>query len=222
MAPTSRARVMAAATAARARRRRRDVDCPGGRPTTRLAGAFTGRGHDQSHWDRAPRPVAGRRPVDPERQRAAQRCLGRAALTAGHGRWPRNERVSWAVYTQANTKKPTAVRMARGALRASERSLSSMRSPRLAPPMPIAQAAAYRHGRSTASCAHRSINPSDRLGCRRSPWHSGPDSGKADMGGHRNPARSSGRVALAGMMTVQLAAARAVLARVARWTSWPP
>jgi hypothetical protein len=87
--------------------------------------------------------------------------------------------------------------------------------------MPIAPAAAYRQGRSTATCAHRSINTNGRLDCRRSPWQWGPGSGKAGMGGHR-PARSSGRVALAGMMTVQFAAARAVLARVARWTSWPP
>jgi hypothetical protein len=212
---------MAAATAARARRRRRDMDCPGGRPT-HLVDTSAGRGHDQSRWERAPRPVAGRRPGDPERQRAAQLCVGMAALTVSHGRWPRDERVSWAVYTQANIKKPTAVRMARGAFRARERSLSSIRSPRLAAPMPIAQAAAYRQGRSTATCVHRSINPSGRLDCRRSPWHSGPGSCKVGMGGHRNPARSSGRVALAGMMTVQLAAARAVLARVARWTCWPP
>jgi len=59
-----------------------------------------------------------------------------------------------------------------------------------------------------------------RVGCRRLPGCSEPSA----QGGHGqwNPARSSGRVALAGMVTVQLAAARAVLARVWRWTSWPP
>jgi hypothetical protein len=50
--------MIAAATAAKIRRRRRDMKCPGGRPK-RLTGAFTGRGHDQSHWDRAPRPEEG-------------------------------------------------------------------------------------------------------------------------------------------------------------------
>jgi hypothetical protein len=161
---------MAAATAARTRRRRRDLDCPGGRPR-RLTGAFTGRGHNQSHWDRALRPEEGRRPGDPARQPVAQPCLGlgMAGLAAGRGRWPRNERVSWAVYIQANAQKPTAVRTARGALRARERSLSSRRSPRLAAPMPIAQMATYLQGRSAASCAHRSINTSRRLGRRRSP-----------------------------------------------------
>jgi hypothetical protein len=212
---------MTAATPARARRRRRDMDCPGGRPT-RPTGAFTGRGHDHSRWERAPQPAADRRPGDPERQRAAQLGLGMAELAAARGPWPRDERVSRAVYIQANAKKPTAVRMARGALRARERSLSNRRSPRLAAPVPIAQVAAYRQGRSAASCAHRSINPSGRLGCRRSPWQLGPGSSRLDMGGHRNPARPSGLVALAGMVTVQLRAARADLARASRWTSWPP
>lgn len=212
---------MTAATPARARRRRRDAACPGGR-SMRLPGAFTGRGHSHSRWERAPQPTAGRQPGAPERQRAAQLGLGMAELATGRGPWPRDERVSRAVYTQANAKKPTAVRMARGALRARERSLSNRRSPRLAAPMPTAQMATYRQGRSTASCAHRSINPSGRWGCRRSPWQLGPGSYRPDMGGHRNPARSSGLVALAGMVTVQLPAARADLARVARWTSWPP
>jgi len=215
---------MSATTAARTRRHRQDVDCPGGRPT-RLTGAFTGRRHVQSHWDRAPRPAAGRRRAgDPARQPVAQPRLGlgMAGLAAGRGRWPRNARVSGAVYTQATAQKPTAVRMARGALRARERSLTSMRSPRLAAPMPSAQMATYLQGRSAASCPHRSSNTSGRLGRRRSPWRSGPGSCTEDIMSHWNPARSSGRVALAGMVTVQLAAARAVLARVWRWTSWPP
>ena len=38
-------------------------------------------------------------------------------------------------------------------------------------------------------------------------------------GGHRNPARSSGRVASAGITIVQVAAANVVLARHSRWTS---
>jgi hypothetical protein len=42
------------------------------------------------------------------------------------------------------------------------------------------------------------------------------------MVGHSNPARSSGRVAPAGIVAVQLTAASAVLARVCRWTCWPP
>jgi hypothetical protein len=55
--------------------------------------------------------------------------------------------VSWAVYSQANKQNPSAVRAAKLAFRATERSLSSMRSPKLAAPMPNAQVAAYRHGR---------------------------------------------------------------------------
>jgi hypothetical protein len=72
---------MAAATVARISRRR-DVECPGGRPT-RLPGAFTGCGHDQSHWDRALRPERG---GHAELQPAAQPCVGMAGLAAGRGR----------------------------------------------------------------------------------------------------------------------------------------
>jgi hypothetical protein len=75
---------MAAATGARISRRPRDVECPGGRPT-RLPGAFTGCGHDQSHWDRALRPEEGR-PGHAQLQPAAQPCVGMAGLAAGRGR----------------------------------------------------------------------------------------------------------------------------------------
>lgn len=41
----------------------------------------------------------------------------------------------------------------------------------------------------------------------------------AGVVGHRNPARSRGRVASAGITTVQSAAANVVLAKISRWTS---
>ncbi len=50
----------------------------------------------------------GRRPDQPERQRAAQRCAGMVGLAIGCGRCRPNERVSWAVDIQANPKEPTA------------------------------------------------------------------------------------------------------------------
>jgi hypothetical protein len=119
------------------------------------------RGHAHHAPERGPRPVGYRRP-GLQRQMDALPVTGTSGWAAAGRR--RSGRVSWAVYNQANTKNPRAVRAARRAFRPSGRSLSSMRSTRLAAPMPIAQVAAYRHGRRMASRAQ----PSTRI-CAGSP-----------------------------------------------------
>jgi hypothetical protein len=174
-APSSKASMMvAAATAVRTRRHLRSLHRDGALGRSPGPIDVSPRPwHAQRAAERGPALAGNRRRLGGlERQRAAQLWSMTAGSVAGCGRRRRSGRVSWAVYSQAKTEKPVAVRIARGTFWTSERSLSSIRSPRLAPPTPTPQVAAYRHGRSTASCAHRSTRTSSRSGWRTR-WGSG-------------------------------------------------
>jgi hypothetical protein len=154
----------ATATAVSSRRRGQLAGRTSGRPVC-LAETSRRRGHAHSAPERGPRPVGHWR-LGLQRQTAAPLVVGTAGWVAAGSR--RSGRVSWAVDNQTNTKKPIAVRAAMRAFCPSGRSLSSMRSPKLAAPMPNAQVAAYRRGRSVASRAHRSSRICGRPRGRRS------------------------------------------------------
>ena len=164
-APTTTATVTTTTATAVTRRRRPHVADRAADLPVRLTDTCARRGHDHSDPERGPRPVGYRRP-GLQRQTAAPPVVGTAGWVARPRR--RSGRVSWAVNSQANKQNPSAVRAAKLAFRATERSLSSMRSPKLAAPMPNAQVAAYRHGRSMASRAHRSTRTCGRSRWRRS------------------------------------------------------
>lgn len=129
-----------------------------------VAGTSTRCGRGWSGAQRGPRPATGRWLYVLECRGTAQLRVWTAGLATDKSRGRRSGRVSWAVYSHANAEKPAAVRMARRALWATERSLACVRSPKLVTPTLIAQIVVYRHGRSTARCAQWSDEGQGQIG----------------------------------------------------------